>query len=122
MDLDHKTLSGALNSGLGDGVYTVKWNALTPDDSGHSQGSFTFGVNVNPGAQPTEAPEPTEAPATATQPTAAQPTAQPTATAAPGALPKTADSGPGLGLYLLLGGLVLLACGAVLRQAWGRQR
>src|SRR6476469_7207202 len=54
-DLDHKTLSGALKSGLGDGLYTVKWNALTPDDNGHSEGSFTFGVNKDPGAQPTAA-------------------------------------------------------------------
>src|SRR5437764_4983393 len=28
-DLDHKTQSGTLKAGLGDGVYTVKWNAVT---------------------------------------------------------------------------------------------
>src|SRR5207253_8882482 len=28
-DLDHKTLSGALNSGVGDGIYTVKCQTIT---------------------------------------------------------------------------------------------
>src|SRR5829696_4670255 len=66
-DLDHKTLSGTLKAGLGDGVYTVAWQTITSDDNGKSEGSFTFGVNVDPGAQPTAAPEPTEmAEATAT--------------------------------------------------------
>src|SRR6476646_5510907 len=39
-DLDHKTLSGALNSGLGDGIYTVTWQTITTDDNGKSAGSF----------------------------------------------------------------------------------
>src|SRR6266508_2608494 len=76
-DLDHKTQTGTLNTGLGDGVYTVKWNAVTPDDNGHTDGSFTFGVNKEPGPQPTAKPEPTEAPEATT--TAAAPAAQPTA-------------------------------------------
>src|SRR5262245_32592487 len=44
-DLDHKTLSGTLKEGLGDGIYTVKWQTITPDDNGKSEGSFAFGVN-----------------------------------------------------------------------------
>src|SRR5258706_9951951 len=71
-DLDHKTLSGTLQTGLGDGVYTVAWETITPDDNGHSVGSFTFGINADPGAQPTAAPE-EEATPTATS--AARPTA-----------------------------------------------
>src|SRR5689334_19328916 len=39
-DLDHKTLSGALKSGIGDGVYTVTWQTITTDDNGKSNGSF----------------------------------------------------------------------------------
>src|SRR5215213_280510 len=58
-DLEHKTLSGTLDSGLRDGVYTITWQTITTDDNGKSEGSFSFGVNKDPGAQPTAAPEPT---------------------------------------------------------------
>ncbi|MFL5807801.1 MAG: copper resistance protein CopC [Roseiflexaceae bacterium] len=126
-DLDHKTLSGTLQTGLGDGVYTVAWETITPDDNGHSVGSFTFGINADPGVQPTAAPEPTEMPeATATpaaaggaaQPTAA-PAAKPTPKAAggtPGNLPRTGESGPNLTPYLLAGAAVLLVGGLALRR------
>jgi len=46
-DLDHKTVSGALNAGLGDGVYTVKWQAITSDDNGKSAGSFALSKTVH---------------------------------------------------------------------------
>ena len=75
-DLDHKTLIGTLNTGLGDGVYTVAWDVLTSDDKAEESGTFTFGVNADPGVQPTAA---AEAEATAV-PTAA---ATPVATARP---------------------------------------
>ncbi len=125
-DLDHKTQTGTLNTGLGDGVYTVKWNAVTPDDNGHTSGGFTFGVNKAPGAQPTPVPEPTEMP----QPTAAagataQPAAaaQPTAAAAtPAKLPRTGESGPDLSWYFLGGAVILLAGGLALRRGKGRAR
>ena len=132
-DLDHKTQSATLKTGLGDGVYTVKWNALTPDDNGHSEGTFTFGVNKDPGAQPTAAPEPTEmaeatptaaAAAGATQPTAA-PTTEPTsapAGAAPTGLPRTGDGEPHGSGYVLLGAIVLLMDGVALRQVITRAR
>lgn len=32
-DLDRKTLTGTVKAGIGDGVYTVKWEALTPDEN-----------------------------------------------------------------------------------------
>jgi len=130
-DLDHKTQSATLNAGLGDGIYTVKWNALTPDDQGHSEGSFTFGVNKDPGAQPTAAPEPTEtatptaaAVGGAAQPTAA-PAAKPTPKAAggtPGTLPKTGESGPDMSGYLLLGAAILFAGGIALRRGRAHTR
>ena len=126
-DLNHETLSGTLQAGLADGVYTVAWETITPDDNGHSEGSFTFGINVDPGAQPTAAPEPTEAPEATAAPGAAQPTPTPhdhgaaTATpvaagGAPGNLPRTGASGPNLTPYLLIGALVLLAGGLALRR------
>jgi methionine-rich copper-binding protein CopC len=128
-DLDHKTQSATLKAGLGDGVYTVKWNALTPDDNGHSEGSFTFGVNKDPGAQPTAAPEPTEAEEATATPAAAGGAAQPTATpaakptpkaagGAPGTLPNTSESRSDVTGYLLIAVVILIAGGWGLRRAW----
>ncbi len=122
-DLDHKTLSGTLQTGLGDGVYTVAWETITPDDNGHSVGSFTFGINADPGAQPTAAPE-EEATPTATsaaRPTAAaggaaQPTSTPAAGGTPGNLPRTGESGPNLTPYLLAGAALVLVGGLALRR------
>jgi methionine-rich copper-binding protein CopC len=126
-DLDHKTLSGALNSGLGDGIYTVTWQTITTDDNGKSEGSFAFGVNKEPGAQPTAAPHettPTAAPtaAGAAKPTAvpaaagaAKPTAVPAAAgAAPATLPTTGEPAQSLAGYFMLGALLLLAAGIAL--------
>jgi methionine-rich copper-binding protein CopC len=117
-DLDHKTLSGALNSGLGDGIYTVTWQTITTDDNGKSEGSFAFGVNKEPGAQPTAAPEPTEAIAPTAAPAAGgavKPTAVPaTVGAAPATLPRTGDPVPSLIGYFMLGALLLLAAGIAL--------
>jgi len=133
-DLDHKTMSGALKAGLGDGIYTVKWNAVTPDDNGHSDGSFTFGVNKDPDGQPTARPEPTEAAEltpTATsaggaaQPTAApttKPTSTPAGAASPTNLPQTGGGEPHGSGYVLLGAIVLLAGGLTLRQVIIRAR
>ncbi len=124
-DLDHKTLSGTLKSGLGDGIYTVTWQTITPDDNGKSNGSFTFGVNQDPGAQPTAAPEPTEeeeaAPtAAAAAPAAPTAAAQPTAAAAasaPANLPKTGENGSDNGGYLLAGVAIILLGGLVLYRS-----
>jgi LPXTG-motif cell wall-anchored protein len=119
-DLDHKTQSATLKAGLGDGIYTVKWNALTPDDKGHTDGSFTFGVNKDPGAQPTAAPEPTEMEEATATPAAAgaaaQPTATPAAGAAPGQLPKTGESESRVSIYLLVGAVLVLVVGLALRR------
>jgi LPXTG-motif cell wall-anchored protein len=127
-DLDHKTLTGALKAGLGDGIYTVAWQTITPDDNGHSEGSFTFGVNKAPGAQPTadheHEPTPTAAPAAAptsapsARPTSApstQPTAAP-AGGAPGTLPNTSESAPTLSVFLLVAAAMLLVGGLALRR------
>ena len=117
-DLDHKTLSGPLNAGLGDGIYTVTWQTITSDDNGKSEGSFKFGVNTDPGAQPTAAPheeEPTAVPAAAG---AAQATAVPHDHAAePAALPKTAEGASNLTSYFMLGALLLVVTGLVLLRS-----
>ena len=123
-DLDHKTQTVTLKAGLGDGIYTVKWFAVTPDDDGHSNGSFSFGVNKDPGVQPTEVPEPTEAPTTAAaagaapQPTAAaKPTAVPAGAAKPTTLPTTSESTPNLTGYFVLGAVLLLVAGLALLRS-----
>jgi methionine-rich copper-binding protein CopC len=117
-DLDHKTLSGALKAGLGAGVYTVAWQTITSDDNGKSEGSFKFGVNKDPGAQPTAAPhdeEPTAAATSAPAAGAARPTAAPAAGgSAPATLPNTGADTPNLTGYFLLGALLLLAAGLAL--------
>jgi LPXTG-motif cell wall-anchored protein len=118
-DLDHKTLSGTPSSGMADGVYTVSWKTLTTDDNGVSEGSFTFGVNADPGAQPTAAPDhdaaaaPTAAAAVAPTAAAAQPTAAAGA-AAPSSLPNTGGDSGVLWLALAIA-LAALAGGVALR-------
>ena len=113
-DLDHKTLSGTLNTGLGDGIYTVKWQTITTDDNGKSEGSFSFGVNKDPGAQPTTVP-PEAAPTVAPTAGAVKPTAVPAAAgAAPATLPTTGEIAPNLTGYFMLGALLLLGAGMAL--------
>ena len=136
-DLDHKTLTGTLNAGVGDGVYTVAWDVITSEDKAEGSGTFTFGVNADPGPQPTAEPEegeataaptaaasptatarPTTAAAGAAQPTTAA-TVQPTAAAggaSPGNLPNTGDSGTDAVGYLLLGALIVVITGIMLRR------
>src|SRR5207248_4769705 len=45
-DPDRKTMIVSLKSGLGNGVYTVKYHTATEDDNGIVDGSFRFGVNA----------------------------------------------------------------------------
>lgn len=46
-DPDRKTLVVSLDpSKMPAGVYTVKWAAVTPDDNGHSDGSFQFTIGA----------------------------------------------------------------------------
>ena len=118
-DLEHQTLSGTLKEGLGDGIYTVKWQAITPDDNGKSEGSFTFGVNKDPGAQPTSAPEeePTAAPTSAPAAGTAQPTATTAGAASPSTLPKTGESAPSLAGYFVAAVALLLVAGLVLLRS-----
>lgn len=112
-DLDHKTLRGALNSGLGNGVYTVKWTAVTTDDDGETTGSFTFGVNADTTA--TAAPAATTA-ATAAATTAAAATSAASATAVAATLPATGGESSVVWFALLGAAALLLIGGLLLRQ------
>ena len=121
-DLDHKTLTGSLNAGLSDGIYTVAWLAITPDDNGKSAGSFTFGINADPGAQPTAAPDHDEEPTAAATAVpsaggAAKPTAAPAGAAKPTTLPTTGENAPDLSGYFMLGAALLLVAGFVLLRS-----
>ena len=117
-DLDHKTLTGTLDSGVGDGVYTVNWVGYTPDDKETKEGSISFTVGAAQ-AQPTAAPaataRPTSAAAPTAQPTAAsRPTAAPAGATNPTSLPQTSTSAPDSSGYLLFAALFVLAAGLVL--------
>jgi copper transport protein len=128
-DIDHKTLSGALPSGLGNGVYTVTWKAVTPDDGGVSTGKFSFGVNADPGPQTDVAGQEQEAAtATATRAATATPAgaaatatraATPAATATPaGAAATLPNTGGGAGATLSIAvALGLLAAGALVMRS-----
>lgn len=133
-DLDHKTLIGTLKTSLGDGVYSITWKTVTSDDNGVSEGSFTFGVNVDPGIQPTPVPdddeeaEATVAPTTASAggaaaTTTAAATTRPAATSAPASTAAAGAANPTLPttggetpiMALLLVAALIVAGGAFLR-------
>jgi len=119
-DPDHKTLIVSLDpSGIKDGIYTVKYHTVTPDDGGVTDGTFQFvaGSAATTSTQaltstvvtstlavtPTVAPAPTPAPeATPT------PVPQPT----PAALPPTGGSQAASGLMVGLGLLGLAIAGS----------
>jgi LPXTG-motif cell wall-anchored protein len=46
-DAERKTLTVSLKSGLGDGVYTVKWTAVSQGDGSTESGEFKFTVRAN---------------------------------------------------------------------------
>lgn len=130
-DPNRKTLVVSLDPAkIKNGVFTVKWNAVTPDDNGASNGSFKFTIGVAaPVGQATAAVAatplitPTVA-VTRTVAAPAAPTTLPTSTAAPAAtpatLPATGASIDG-NLYLTaLGGL--LALGALVLGFATRRR
>ena len=118
-DLDRKTLTGTLDAGAGNGVYTVNWVGYTPDDKETKEGSVSFTVGAAQ-AQPTAAPaataRPTSAAAPTTQPTVA-PTAAPAAGGSPSTLPHTGAADLSLVGMLVLAALIVLAGGLVLRSS-----
>jgi methionine-rich copper-binding protein CopC len=122
-DPDHKTLVVSLDpSSMKDGVYTVKYHTVTPDDGGVTDGTFQFvagsaavtstqtltsSVVTSTMAMPST-PAPTPAPV---EPT---PAPQPT----PAALPPTGESQSYIGLMVGLGllGLAVAGSGLAIRR------
>ncbi len=51
-DIDHKSMVATLKPGLGDGIYTIHWQAITADDGGVTQGTITFTVQGTVATQP----------------------------------------------------------------------
>ncbi len=135
-DPDHKTLVVSLDAAMTpNGLYTVKWHTVTPDDNGISDGSWQFVVGsaaatpypptlVVQGETPAAGtPAAADATATAT-PTPSSAAATPVATAVPPANPTPAapTTAPATGapentawiVLALLGGVLVLS-GSLLR-------
>ena len=118
-DPDHKTLIVSLDpSSMKDGVYTVRYHTVTPDDGGVTDGTFQF---VAGGAATTSTQALTSTVVTSTlavtptvAPTPAPATPQPT----PAALPPTGGSQAAIGLMIGLGllGLAMAGSGMAIRR------
>jgi len=110
---DRKQMTAGLKQPLANGVYTVNWHAITPDDGGIADGRFKFTLAASGQAAPAPA---------ATTPAQSVPTAAPvqatassspvTAPASPA--PAAAAGGIDPAAILIIGSIVLVAAGAVL--------
>jgi len=130
-DPDHKTLIVSLDpSSMKDGIYTVKYHTVTPDDGGVTDGTFQFiagsaattstqaltstvvtsTLAVTPTVAPTPAPAASAQPPLGTSTPAPQPT--------PAALPPTGGSQAAVGLMVGLGllGLAMAGSGVAIRR------
>lgn len=87
-DPDHKTLIVSLDPAMAkDGLYTVKWHAVTPDDNGISDGSWQFVIgSSNATPYPATLVVQGESPAAET-PTAVSPAASATPSSTVAAVP-----------------------------------
>ncbi len=106
-DARGRTMIVSLRSGLGAGVYTVNWTALSAADGHTSEGSFRFTVRGDTAANPSPATTgSTQSPAAQTTTQAGDQPAQ--------ALPQT-GSNPTLPGWMLLA-LALLTAGSLVRR------
>lgn len=136
VDLNERTnMAIDLKPNLPSGVYTVKWNTFTDDDSGMADGTFTFTIQLAGAttvSSPVNGTAATGSAVTSVQPVAtiaatAAPTATPAATATaattvPTALPQTeATSTKGGFPWLLVVIVVVVLAGAIL-AAWSVMR
>jgi LPXTG-motif cell wall-anchored protein len=122
-DPDHKTLLVSLDtSSITNGVLTVKYHTVTPDDNGITDGTFQFVVGS---AAATPAPVATATPAmpesgeaTPTPAATATPVESATATpvATPAALPSTGESRANAGWIIGLLGMALAGGGLAIRR------
>jgi LPXTG-motif cell wall-anchored protein len=116
-DPDHKTLLVSLDTGsITNGVLTVKYHTVTPDDNGITDGTFQFVVGSAAATATPAMPETPTPSATATPAVSAA--ATPTASVAPtpAALPQTGDSGANAGWMIGLLGVALAGGGLAVRR------
>jgi LPXTG-motif cell wall-anchored protein len=111
-DPDHKTLLVSLDpAAMNNGIYTVKYHTVTPDDGGITDGTFQFVVG-SAAATPASATEVQSDGATVTPaPTATSAASAPPAT--PAMLPQTGGSQANIGLIVGLLGLAVIGGGLV---------
>jgi LPXTG-motif cell wall-anchored protein len=103
-DPDHKTLLASLDpAAMNNGIYTVKYHTVTPDDNGITDGTFQFIVGSAAA---------TPAPVTAVESGGAAPDAS----ATPAALPQTGRSEANIGLIVSLLGLAVVGGGLAIRR------
>lgn len=149
VDLNQRTnMTIALKPNLGNGIYTVKWNTFTDDDSGMADGTFTFTIQATAAGTGTAITSTTAATGTTTTNSAAsgtvavgsaaaspQSTATTAATAAvatgtgggtvatsaPTTLPQTGQSGAGSRVPWLVA-VLLIAGAAVMTGSALRRR
>jgi LPXTG-motif cell wall-anchored protein len=118
-DPDHKTLLVSLDtSSITNGVLTVKYHTVTPDDNGITDGTFQFVVGS---AATTPVPDVTATPAMpesgeATPIPAATATPAESAAATPAALPNTGESQASAGWMIGLLGVALVGGGLAVRR------
>jgi len=117
-DPDHKTLIVSLDpSSIKDGVYTVKYHTVTPDDAGVTDGTFQF-VAGSAAMASTQALTSTVVTSTLAVTSPVAPTPAPASQPTPAALPPTGGSQAAIGLIVGLGllGLAMANSGMVIRR------
>jgi methionine-rich copper-binding protein CopC len=116
-DDDRTLMTVSLAPDLADGVYTVRWSALSAEDGHAEEGDFTFTVSAAAADAPSAADseEPTSTP-TSTEETSAE---EPEPTPVPATTPAESSGGlPCVGSSAL----IVFALGAVLIGRHGRRR
>jgi methionine-rich copper-binding protein CopC len=107
-DADHKTLLVSLDTAqVTNGLLTVKFHVVTPDDGGITDGTFQLVVG-SAAAKP--------APLTAAESQGPTPMPQAASAAAPTTLPQSGASQVNLGLVLSLLGVAAIGSGFVIRR------
>jgi LPXTG-motif cell wall-anchored protein len=112
-DADHKMLLVSLDTAkVTNGLLTVKYHTVTPDDGGITDGTFQFVVGS---AAATPAPV-TAAQSQGPTPTPQAAAAAPVAQAAPTTLPQSGGSQMNIGLIVGLLGVVVVGSGLAIRR------
>lgn len=115
-DDDRTLITVSLAPDLADGIYTVRWRALSAEDGHPKEGEFTFSVGDAPAAPPEATPVADEETPTNTP---AAPEEAPAATATP--VPAPAESSGGVPC-VGSSALIIFALGAVLLGRRERRR